>query len=279
MNLDVRPLHPALGAEILGIDLHEDLSAEVLGAIEAVWKKYNVVVFRNQTWNDDDQRRFARFFGDVQFPHTDANSKAELTFIGNAKPEGSLPDGEMVFHQDSAYREQPTRATMLYAIEVPSSGGDTRFASTINAYALLEPELRERILGYDIFFNFDVRDYKQPNRANWSADLPSFTHPLVIRHESGRPLLFCNRLMADHIAGLPAAESRKLIDHLCEVLESPANIYDHAWRVGDVVLWDNLGTAHGRTDFDPSERRWMRRSTVLGPRPVAYRDVIATARV
>jgi taurine dioxygenase len=280
MNLDLVPLTPTLGVEIRGVDLATDLGGDVMAAIEQVWLRHGVVLFRNQTWGDEDHRRFSRFFGPVQFPHSGPQKGDSIHYIGNAGRggiEGALPDGEMVFHQDSAYREQPTRATILYALEVPAHGGNTLYAGTIRAYELLPADLRERILAYDIRFNFDARDYKQPNRDAWAEDVPSFVHPLVIRHESGRPLLFCNRLMGDGIAGMERAEGRALIASLCDVIERPDNIYSHAWRPGDVLLWDNVATNHGRTDFDPAERRWMRRTTILGTRPVAYRDVLAAA--
>jgi taurine dioxygenase len=280
MKLETRPLSPALGVEIRNMDLARDLSPETLAAIEAEWLQHGVVLFRNQTWGEDDQRRLARHFGPVQFPHTAKQAGKDITYVGNIAAggiEGTLPDGEMVFHHDSAYREKPTRATMLFAIEVPAEGGNTLFASTIRAYEVLDPELRERILGYDIRFNFDSTDYQKPNRDAWAADVPSFVHPLVIRHESGRPLLFCNRLMGDGIEGMPRDAGRALIAQLCDVIERADNIYSHQWHVGDVLLWDNLATVHGRTDFDPAERRWMRRCTVLGERPVAYRDVLTQA--
>lgn len=280
MHLDLAPLTPTLGVEVRGVDLASDMTGELLAAVEQVWLRHGVVVFRNQTWSDDDHRRFARHFGPVQFPHSGPQKGDEIHYIGNTNTngiEGALPDGEMVFHQDSAYREKPTRATILFGIEVPARGGNTLFAGTIRAYELLSAELRERILAYDIRFNFDSRDYPRPNRDAWAADVPNFVHPLVILHESGRPLLFCNRLMGDYIVGMDHAEGRTLIESLCDVIERPDNIYSHEWRRGDVVLWDNVATNHGRTDFDPAERRWMRRTTILGKRPTAYRDAVATA--
>jgi taurine dioxygenase len=96
-------------------------------------------------------------------------------------------------------------------------------------------------------------------------------HPVVIRHPAtGRPALFVNRLMTDSIAGMPRAESDALLEQLFQYVEEPDNIYEHAWRVGDALIWDNLATLHARTDFDPKERRALRRTAIRGVRPQAY---------
>ena len=88
------------------------------------------------------------------------------------------------------------------------------------------------------------------------------------------PVLFCNRLMADSIVGYPPEKSDALIFRLCEYLERPENIYEHVWRVNDLVIWDNLATAHARTYFDPAERRSLRRMAIRGEKPIAYRELL-----
>jgi len=137
--------------------------------------------------------------------------------------------------------------------------------------------VRARILPLDIRFNFDnqttIRDL-----ATWRKDIPDYTHPLVVAHpDTGRPLLFCNRLMADAIVGLPQSESDELIALLNAHIERPENVYQHVWRRGDFVIWDNLATAHGRTDFDPNQTRLLRRTTIMGSRPIPYRDTVTVA--
>ena len=96
-------------------------------------------------------------------------------------------------------------------------------------------------------------------------------HPIVIRHPAtGRPALFVNRLMTDLIVGMPRAESDALLERLFQYIEQPDHVYEHAWRVGDALIWDNLATLHARTDFDPKERRALRRTAIRGVRPQAY---------
>jgi taurine dioxygenase len=275
MPVEFRPLTPALGAEVLGVDLSREQPAEVMDAIARAWERYAVLVFRDQQITPDDQRRFVGFFGPFQAPRAGPREGQDTMFIGNVEVDGlpsDLPNGEMWFHQDGCYTEQPTKQSFLYSLEIPSQGGNTKFASTARAYAQLPADLRTRLLDLDVHFTFDysavVRD------ANWKAG-PQYTHPLVIAHHAtGEPLLFCNRLMANEIVGLPKPESDALIEELCVALEREDNVFEHVWRVGDLVIWDNLATVHARTDFDPREHRLLRRMTTRGTKPVAYRDAV-----
>src|SRR5580704_5278803 len=160
MPLVVKPLSPALGAEIAGIDLREDLSAETFADIVDAWHKNLVIRFRDQSLSEDDQIRFAQHFGVLQKrtrPPEAINEAGhtkypQLTMLvsnirENGKLIGSLPDGEMHFHSDQCYLEKPAAGTFLYAIEVPSQGGDTLFLNMYKAYEALPPELKARVEG------------------------------------------------------------------------------------------------------------------------------------
>jgi taurine dioxygenase len=278
MSLQLRPLCDALGAEIIGVDLSRPVAADVMAEIKAAWHRHALLLFRDQTLSADDQKRFTSYFGDFQTPHAGPQMGSETLLIGNVTVNGivgELPNGEMQFHQDRCYSEFPTLCSILFAIEVPPVGGNTKWASMYRAYDTLAPEMQARLAGKHIRFNFDYQDYEAPQRAAWQ-DAPHFVHPLVIAHpETGRPTLFCNRLMADSIVELPREEGRAIIETLCARVEQPDNVYEHEWRVGDILFWDNLATAHARTDFDPNERRHMRRTTVKGPKPAAYNAVTA----
>jgi taurine dioxygenase len=280
MALHTRPLSAALGAEIIGVDLSRAVPDEVMAEIRDVWHRSSLVLFRDQSIDADDQKRFTRFFGEFQTPHAGAQKGNETLIIGNVTVNGvtgELPLGEMQFHQDRCYSANPTLASILYAIEVPSAGGNTKWASMYRAFDTLPRALRERLIGLHVRFNFDYSDYTAPRPANWD-DAPHHVHPLVIAHpETGRPALFCNRLMADHIVELPRDEGRALIEELCANVERLDNVYEHTWRVGDVMMWDNLATAHARTDFDPAERRHLRRTGVRGLAPAAYAERVGAA--
>jgi taurine dioxygenase len=279
MRIEFRPLTPALGAEVHTLDLREPLDAAQIAELAAAWHRYGVLLFRDQQLSAEDQKRFTAYFGSFQLPRGGPQRNNEIMFVGNTEVDGvpaDIPLGAMQFHQDGAYGERPTKASMLFALELPAIGGNTLFASLENAYAQLPETLRRRLLQLDIRFNFD--NETTIRSAAWRTDIPDYTHPLVVAHpDTGRPLLFCNRLMADAIVGLSRAESDELIAQLNAQIERPENVYEHVWRRGDFVIWDNLATAHGRTDFDPNETRLLRRTTIKGERPIAYRDTLAVA--
>jgi taurine dioxygenase len=129
-----------------------------------------------------------------------------------------------------------------------------------------------------VVFIYDYLKNANSKAPTTWADAPRFTHPAVIVHpQSRRPCLFVNRLMADSFVGMERAASDALLEELCRHLEQPANIYEHEWRKGDVLMWDNLSTAHARTDFDPAERRALRRMALRGERPTAWTPEMAAA--
>lgn len=279
MPLDLRPLTPVLGAEVRGIDLRETLDDETARDLRAAWDKYQVLLIRGQTLSADDQLRFVKVFGEIQPPRTRQGERLnpDIMYVANVPVEGEkkgdLPDGEMHFHADQCYYELPTRGAILYAIEVPSKGGNTLFASTYRAYETLPDELRKRIAGREAVFTYDAYGNPYMRKALDLSKVPHFTHPMVITHPStGRPALFVNRLMTDSIVGMPREESEPLLDRLFAHLEQRENIYEHVWQPGDALIWDNLSTLHARTDFDPKERRALRRTAIRGVRPRAYAE-------
>jgi taurine dioxygenase len=159
--------------------------------------------------------------------------------------------------------------TMLYAIEIPAEGGNTLFANAYAAYEALPDEVKRRIEGRKAVQVYDygggVLDRK--HMVEPQAGM-SFAHPVARTHPAtGRKALYVNRLMTHHIEGLPRQESEALLGLMFDTLERPEFVYEHRWRVGDLLLWDNRCTLHARRDFDPDESRWMRRVTIRGDRP------------
>jgi taurine dioxygenase len=159
--------------------------------------------------------------------------------------------------------------TMLYSIEIPAEGGNTLFANAYKAYEALPPEVRSRV---DDRKAVQVYDYDGGvlDRRHMVApkDGMSFAHPVARTHPAtARKALYVNRLMTHHIEGLPEAESERLLALMFETIERPEFIYEHRWRVGDLLLWDNRCSLHARRDFNPEENRWMRRVTIQGDRP------------
>jgi taurine dioxygenase len=274
-GIEVVPLSPALGAEIRGVDASRSLPQEVFEKILAAWHQHLVIVLRGQDLDEEAQVRFAERFGDLSPIHTDHHSPSNkaVMYIGNRKKDGrivgALPLGEMQFHSDQCYKERPAMGTMLYSIEIPAEGGNTLFANAYKAYEALPQETKTRISGKKAVHVYDY-DGGVLERARMVAPEAgvSFAHPVVRTHPAtGRQALYVNRLMTHHIEGLPVEESERLLGLMFDTIERPEFIYEHRWRVGDLLLWDNRCTLHARRDFNPEENRWLRRVTIRGDRP------------
>jgi taurine dioxygenase len=282
MSLVVNPFSSALGAEIIGLDLREELSAQAVADILHAWHQHLVLTFRDQSLSEDEQIRFARLFGDLQQrgrPPQARNEASKLKhpeltmLVSNIREDGkligSLPDGEMHFHSDFCYLEKPAKGTFLYAIEVPSQGGDTLFLNMYKAYEALPSGLKALVEGRKAI---NAYHYESPTREVNAAQLdfstnPHYAQPIVRTHpDTGRKALYVNRLMTWTVEGMSDAEGRTLLDKLFDHIEQEKFIYAHKWRVGDLVLWDNRCTLHARTDFSAGERRLLRRHVVAGDR-------------
>jgi taurine dioxygenase len=281
-SLVVNPLSSALGAGVVGVNLCEDLSPQLVADIKDAWHQHLVVVFRNQSLTEEEQIRFARHFGVLQERGRPVEARNEgprlqhpnLTMLvsnvrENGKLIGSLADGEMHFHSDFCYMERPVKGTLLYAIEIPSQGGDTLFLNMYRAYETLPSALKARVEGRKAVNAYHYESLtREVNEAkiDFSAQ-PHYAHPIVRTHpETGRKALYVNRLMTWSVEGMDEAEGRVLLNELFKHIEQDQFIYAHKWRVGDLVLWDNRCTLHARTDFSNKERRLLRRNTIAGDR-------------
>jgi taurine dioxygenase len=271
----VRPLSPAIGAEIVGVDLREPIDDDLAARMLDAWHRHLVILLRDQTLSEDDQVRFAERFGPPAKIHTPQFRRQHpaVMLISNiredGKPIGALPDGEMQFHTDQCHQEIPAKASMLYALEVPSVGGNTLFANAYLAYETLPDDIKRRIAGRKALNAYDYDTAATIRKADVPDGAPSYVHPVVRTHPAtGRKALYVNRLMTRRIEGLPADESETLLNLLFDHQEQPQFIYEHVWRPGDILMWDNRCTLHARTDFSDAERRLMRRVTILGEKPV-----------
>ena len=273
--MQIVALSPALGAEIRGVDASQPIGDADFRQILDAWHEHLVIVLRGQDLDEDAQVRFAERFGELSPIHTDHHSATNkaVMYIGNRKKDGklagALPLGEMQFHSDQCYQARPAMGTMLYAIEIPAEGGNTVFANGYKAYEALPADIREKVTGLKAVHVYDygggVLDRKfmvKPEEGMWCAHPVARTHPAT-----GRKSLYVNRLMTHHIEGLPAEQSERILELMFRTLELPEFVYEHRWRVGDLVLWDNRCTLHARRDFDPNERRWLRRVTIKGEIP------------
>ena len=274
--MEVKPLCDALGAKITGLNLSVELGSGVKRKIHDAWLKYQVLVFPNQTLTEDEQIRFARSWG--KFPVRDryerraekGTADKSIMLVSNirknGKPIGSLPDGEMMFHTDGAYDENPYNYTMLYALELPSSGGNTLFANMYKAYQELENDLKQKLANCTA--NHGYYSATVQRGEHQGAFSGEFAHPVFIEHnETGRTVLYISRLLTLRIPELSKKESDLVLDKLFDHSERREFIYEHVWKVGDLVMWDNRCINHARTDFSRTERRLLRRNVIQGVRP------------
>lgn len=270
-EITVKPLSDALGAEIQGVDLSQPVDAATMEAIKDAWLEHLFVVFRGQDISNDDQVRFCKYFGDLEevrtgnFANEDMKHTMMITNVTDTGLQTALENGDMWFHSDQCYYEYPCKASTLYAIEIPSVGGNTLFANCYTAWETLPAELREKLDGLKGHHIYDYAGNPMKRGRNINPDSPQYLHPVARTHpETGRKALYVNRLMTDYIEGLPEDESAEILEKLFAHGEQDRFVYEHVWQVGDFVMWDNRCSMHARTDFDPAERRMMRRITVKG---------------
>ena len=279
-GIEVKPLSSACGAEISGVDLSKPLSAHEVAAIKDAWGKHLVLVFRGQKVSQDDQLRFASYFGDLgtrkKAPEalrarTEGvqQDNEKVLLVSNikvdGKPIGAFGEGEFWFHIDSGYSARPYKYTFLYALELPSCGGNTLFANMYKAYDAVPADLKAKLAGRKALH---IHEYNRAKQANSSGDIsgiPHHAHPIFITHPgTGRKTLFVDRLMTARIEGFAPAESDAILAELYAIGERPEFIFEHVWQLGDFLMWDNRCTIHARTDFPKEERRLLRRCTVEG---------------
>ncbi len=280
--MKAEPISEAVGARVTGMDLREEMDDSAFRAVHRAWLDHQVLVFPGQELTEDDQVRFTARFGElgtrqrkVGWAEEGRVSHPGTMLISNiredGKPIGSLPDGEMMFHSDGAFAKRPFRYTLLYALEVPSVGGNTMFANTYKAYDNLPEALKSMLAGCHAEHRYYADNVQDEATRSLSGVRQ---HPIFIEHEeTGRTALYVSRLMTAKIVELPADESDAILEQLFDHSEKPEFIYEHVWTPGDFVIWDNRCLNHARTDFSESERRLLRRTSVFGTDPIA-----ATAR-
>ena len=274
MGPGVNLLPGALGAEITGIDLSGALDPAAVAAIRKAFLDRHLLVFPEQRLSDDDHVRVCEIFGPVQpermNPDLADTAKPGVHFVSNTRPDAILPHGDIVFHMDQVQYETPCLAMSLYGIEVPSSGGETLFANAIAAYDSLSSEMKQRLASLKAL---NCYLYDSPNMLRRVTEreehAPRAIHPVIRTHpETGRKTIHVSRLSTDYIVDLDTDESDALLETLFETLEENRFVYQHRWRQGDLVIWDNRCVMHARNDYDSvNERRLLRRVAVTGDRP------------
>jgi taurine dioxygenase len=273
--IEVRPMAGALGAEILGVDVAQDLSDETVAAIRRAWLDHLVVFFRDQPLPPDRFLRFARRFGQViEYPFIKGiEGFPEITPV--IKLENEKVNFGGLWHSDTAYLEEPPMATMLIAREVPPFGGDTLFASMYLAYETLSDGMRRMLDGLvavnssakaDVTRTREdrVRDGAKPDaKKQFVAE-----HPVVRTHpETGRKALYVNYGHTVRFKDMTEEESAPILSYLFQHLARPELTCRFRWQPGSMALWDNRCTQHNPINDYHGHRRVMHRITLAGDRP------------
>lgn len=277
MNYSINPFDAPLGAEVIGFDV--DAHASDAQHIIDAWHKHAVLVFRDQPTEPDRLARIARMFGtpirqplqrpEYQvdgFPELRLLSSLHIDSIGDRKP---LRIGGS-WHTDHSHFPTPPRATILQAVMVADTGGDTCFSNQRSAYDALDDSLRSRIDGLMARHVYNSRYTPRRMPAitpNEQQDQPEAVHPVARPHpDTGSKSIYLNPVRVDGIEGLPDDEAIALVNELVAHSTTDQFVYRHKWRVGDILIWDNRQTLHMvHHDYADDVERVMRRTMIEGP--------------
>jgi alpha-ketoglutarate-dependent 2,4-dichlorophenoxyacetate dioxygenase len=282
MTISSRALHPLFGAEVSGVDLRKAVDQDTFAEIETALDQYAVLVFRDQLLNDDQQFALSLLFGPIETSIATIRKdrkhrlRRELSDISNLNEKNNIRPrsdrwrmmmlANQLWHTDSSFKRASGKISLLSAREVPPSGGETEFADLRAAYDALDQVTKERIDGlvaeHSIFHSRSLVGYADFSKEERAA-LPPVSQAMVRTHPgSGRRTLYLAS-HASHIIGWPVEQGRALLGELIAFATQPRFVYQHHWRLGDMVVWDNRCTLHRARPFDDlNDRRDMRRTTI-----------------
>jgi len=272
-ELKVRELSPALGAEIEGLEPRIPLDEDTVSRLRDLFDTRGVLVFRDVDIDEDFQRYLVYTLIGEQPPATsgdDARSEKRAPFlVSNREPGGGAPYGRLLYHCDMMWAQRPQPVISLYGVEVEQPSVPTMFVSMGHAWETLPDDLRTRVEGLEARHG---HEHGYPNRGGDEDVIDSYYEhpqstvtPVAHRHpRTGRTLLYVSQQATIEILGLSEAENEALLEELFTHLYDPANVVQHDWRAGDLVVWDNLATQHARGTVDlEGPARTLRK--VVGP--------------
>jgi taurine dioxygenase len=276
-SFDIVPLTNRTGAEVVGLDFRRSIDARTRALLSRAFIAHHVLVIRNQQLNADQFRTAAKVFGELQ-PHDNKDLHVpgypELHSVSNdvfVNGERRIPG--TTFHVDHSNHPIPPKASMLYAVELPSRGGDTQYINMHDAYDDLPDDTKQRIDALKAVHAYHSKysprvllTLGEESRRN--LPVPG-VHPIVSTHpENGRKALFLNPVHMASIIGLKDEDALDLIDRLMRHSTQGKYEYRHEWRHGDWVLWDNRSIMHqGNADYDMRERRYLYATMLKGEMP------------
>ena len=281
MTLDIRPLTDALGAEVLGCDFSRPLETGDVDELKRAFLTHHLLCLRGKPLSAQAFRDVARYFGP---PHAETTRKHWVDSVpeisrlvstyktSEAKPKDPKLNRRSGWHTDHSFKEFPPKATLLHGHEIPSEAGHTRFCNTEKAYEDLPKATKQRLEGLMAVHSYDTLRAAARAVARTAEEIeetPDVVHPLVRTHdETGKKALYFNSNRTDRVVGLERAESDQLLDAIHVHMTQPHYRYDHDWRVGDIVVWDNRCLIHSvNVDYPVGEPRIHLRALIKGERP------------
>jgi taurine dioxygenase len=272
--MQIRKIEPRIGAEVTDVDVTR-LTADEWDSMYRAWLDGNVLIVRDQKLSIEQYLDYSRRFGRLK-PHRVRRTRhpdhPELTLMGvgakkaDGKVDTAIYDRGANWHTDSPWDTEICKGTQLYALAIPSYGGDTLFANMYAAYDALPDKLKQRMDGLQAEFAYGGRTRQGIELLEPEDQArPPAVHPLVRVHaETGRKSLYVNRVHILRIVGMPEKESDALIEELFSYMLQPGAQYRHQWRVGDIVIWDNRCSIHSATGGYPlNENRIHWRVTIM----------------
>lgn len=268
------PLSP-FGVRIDGLELGRTPDHGTVSRLRDLWAEQGLLLFRDQRLDEQSLVEFSRCFGELEI-HVRKEylspDHPEILIVSNVREGersiGILGDHEVGWHHDQIYQARPALGSLLYGVELPPSGGNTCFANLALAYDALPDDRKRQLEGLRAVQSYAYFNgtWSEPTSEAQARRTPDVTHPVVRTHpHTGRKALYIDPGMTPSIVGLTPEESRALLDELFAWCTQPRFVYEHQWRLGDALMWDNASTMHRRGEFDPQARRIMKRTTILPP--------------
>lgn len=276
-KITVEPMAGAVGAEIAGVDLN-DLDDVAVSEIRRSLLEHNVVFFRDQNFTPPNQMEFGKRFGSLnRHSYVKGLDDYPDVFRIVKEPTDAHHFGNS-WHTDLAYEKEPAMATILYGIDVPETGGDTMFCSLYAAYDALSDGMKRMLSKLNVVYTNahtygkDAKRFKTGVAKDMSVtqapEVKEVVHPLIRIHpETGRNALYLSSTHYSRIEGMTEAESKPLLQQLCEHAIRPEFTCRFKWRAGSVAFWDNRCTMHYAVNDFPNTRRIMQRVTLQGDVP------------
>ena len=260
--MDLRPISDALGVEVLGLNASVSLAPADAHRLREAFDQHHLLLLRDQDIDPAGQERFVATFGPLVDDLGDGERSGAISNVGD---EGG-GSGPLPFHCDLSFTRSPVRAIALFAEVVPEAGTSTWFANATRAWTTLPAELRDQASGRDVRHTLPLASNMREARAR-EVDLsdtdPYFDHPIPLRHpRTDRDVLFVTDLHSSEIVGLDSPSSRRLLDALITHITASPHVYEHHWRAGDLMVWDNIALQHARSDVSAVGPRTFRRNAI-----------------